>query len=274
MQSKTTRAFRTISEAAEELDLQPHVLRFWESKFPSFKPIKRGGGRRFYRPEDIEFLRGIKILLHDERHPIKDVQKLIRVKGSARVTELGRSIKKAAIKKDVKDTVLVPEYVRGTPTRTNIDVTEDNQTDEFEGESFFPQDAIADESQGDDQSVPDKDINEDLSEEATSEDTADIEETVAAIVDGSSEPEPAPEAVADVVEPIIEQPVEELEAIAVPEEEPVRGKGLLGSIHSIEAMPSGLSETERNELELALARLQDLRRQWQSFKQDTPPQLS
>jgi len=82
MQAKTTRAFRTISEAAEELDLQPHVLRFWESKFPAFKPIKRGGGRRFYRPEDIEFLRGIKILLHDERHPIKDVQKLIGIKGA------------------------------------------------------------------------------------------------------------------------------------------------------------------------------------------------
>ena len=53
MQAKTTRAFRTISEAGEELDLQPHVLRFWESKFPQIKPIKRGGGRRFYRPEDI-----------------------------------------------------------------------------------------------------------------------------------------------------------------------------------------------------------------------------
>ena len=72
MQAKTTRAFRTISEAGDELGLQPHVLRFWESKFPEIKPIKRGGGRRFYRPEDIEFLRGIKILLHDEKHPIKD----------------------------------------------------------------------------------------------------------------------------------------------------------------------------------------------------------
>ena len=74
--SKTTRAFRTISEAGDELGLQPHVLRFWESKFPQIKPIKRGGGRRFYRPEDIEFLRGVKILLHDEKHSIKDVQKL------------------------------------------------------------------------------------------------------------------------------------------------------------------------------------------------------
>lgn len=114
MQSKTTRAFRTISEAGEELGLQPHVLRFWESKFAEIKPIKRGGGRRFYRPEDIEFLRGIKILLHDEKHPIKDVQKLIRAKGPDRIIELGRSVEQAANPKDVKDTVLVPERILNT----------------------------------------------------------------------------------------------------------------------------------------------------------------
>jgi len=114
-QSKTTRAFRTISEAGDELDLQPHVLRFWESKFPQIKPIKRGGGRRFYRPEDIELLRGIKILLHNEKHPIKDVQKLIRVKGPARVMELGRSIEQASNPKAVKDTVLIPERIQNAP---------------------------------------------------------------------------------------------------------------------------------------------------------------
>lgn len=112
MQAKTTRAFRTISEAGDELGLQPHVLRFWESKFSQIKPIKRGGGRRFYRPEDIEFLRGIKILLHDEKHPIKDVQKLIRVKGASRVVELGQSVERAAREKDVTDTVLIPERIR------------------------------------------------------------------------------------------------------------------------------------------------------------------
>ena len=112
MQAKTTRAFRTISEAGEELNLQPHVLRFWESKFPQIKPIKRGGGRRFYRPEDIEFLRGIKILLHDEKHPIKDVQKLIRVKGASRIVELGQSVEKAAREKEVTETVLIPERIQ------------------------------------------------------------------------------------------------------------------------------------------------------------------
>lgn len=111
MQKKTTRAFRTISEAGDELDLQPHVLRFWESKFPQIKPIKRGGGRRFYRPEDIEFLRGIKVLLHEEKHPIKDVQKLIRVKGAQRIIDLGQSIERASFDKEISDTVLVPQRI-------------------------------------------------------------------------------------------------------------------------------------------------------------------
>lgn len=110
-QTKTTRAFRTISEAGDELGLQPHVLRFWESKFSQIKPIKRGGGRRFYRPEDIEFIRGIKKLLHDEKHPIKDVQKLIKKKGSARIVELGRSLEKAARDKSLTETDLLPQRI-------------------------------------------------------------------------------------------------------------------------------------------------------------------
>ena len=110
-QTKTTRAFRTISEAGDELGLQPHVLRFWESKFSHIKPIKRGGGRRFYRPEDIEFIRGIKKLLHDEKHPIKDVQKLIQKKGAGRVVELGRSLEKAARERPVAETDLLPQRI-------------------------------------------------------------------------------------------------------------------------------------------------------------------
>ncbi|GLQ19125.1 MerR family transcriptional regulator [Algimonas porphyrae] len=111
MRAKTTRAFRTISEAGEELGLQPHVLRFWESKFSDIKPIKRGGGRRFYRPEDIEFIRGIKTLLHDEKHPIKDVQKLIAKSGAARIINLGRSVEQASRDRDLSDTTLVPDRI-------------------------------------------------------------------------------------------------------------------------------------------------------------------
>jgi len=116
MRTKTTRAFRTISEAGEELGLQPHVLRFWESKFVDITPIKRGGGRRFYRPEDIEFLRGIKTLLHDEKHPIKDVQKLIAKSGAARIVELGRSVEEASRDRDLSDTRLVPARIEKPET--------------------------------------------------------------------------------------------------------------------------------------------------------------
>lgn len=79
--SKSADAFRTISEVAEELDLHKHVLRFWEVKFPQIKPMKRGGGRRYYRPSDLELLRGIRHLLHAEGYTIKGVQKIIREKG-------------------------------------------------------------------------------------------------------------------------------------------------------------------------------------------------
>ncbi|MBX2830892.1 MAG: MerR family transcriptional regulator [Rhodospirillales bacterium] len=75
--AKSDSAFRTISEAAKELGLQQHVLRFWESKFPQIQPLKRAGGRRYYRPEDIDFLGNIRTLLHDQGFTIKGVQKLL-----------------------------------------------------------------------------------------------------------------------------------------------------------------------------------------------------
>ncbi|WP_339857914.1 MerR family transcriptional regulator [Thalassospira alkalitolerans] len=75
--AKSDSAFRTISEAAKELGLQQHVLRFWESKFPQIKPMKRAGGRRYYRPEDLILLADIRTLLHDQGYTIKGVQKLL-----------------------------------------------------------------------------------------------------------------------------------------------------------------------------------------------------
>lgn len=75
---KSSSAFRTISEVAQDLDVPQHVLRFWESRFTQIKPLKRGGGRRYYRPEDIALLRLIRELLYDEGYTIKGVQKLMR----------------------------------------------------------------------------------------------------------------------------------------------------------------------------------------------------
>jgi DNA-binding transcriptional MerR regulator len=80
--TKSAAAFRTISEVAADLDVPPHVLRFWESKFPQIRPLKRGGGRRYYRPEDVELLRRIRVLLYRDGYTIKGVQKLLRQPGA------------------------------------------------------------------------------------------------------------------------------------------------------------------------------------------------
>ena len=89
---KSPDAFRTISEVAEWLGVQTHVLRFWESKFSQVKPVKRAGGRRYYRPADMTLLGGIKALLHDEGMTIKGVQKLLREDGVAHVSSFSQPL--------------------------------------------------------------------------------------------------------------------------------------------------------------------------------------
>jgi DNA-binding transcriptional MerR regulator len=88
---KSPEAFRTISEVAAELDMPQHVLRFWESRFSQVRPIKRAGGRRYYRPEDVDLLRGIRALLYREGFTIKGAQKVMRDRGQRYVAELGRT---------------------------------------------------------------------------------------------------------------------------------------------------------------------------------------
>jgi DNA-binding transcriptional MerR regulator len=82
LDNKAPDAFRTISEVADELDLPQHVLRFWESRFHEIKPMKRGGGRRYYRPDDIDLLRGIRHLLYGEGYTIRGVQRILREQGA------------------------------------------------------------------------------------------------------------------------------------------------------------------------------------------------
>ena len=79
--NKSPEAFRTISEVAAELDVPPHVLRFWEGKFSQIRPLKRGGRRRYYRPEDVDLLRRIRSLLYTDGYTIKGVQKVLRERG-------------------------------------------------------------------------------------------------------------------------------------------------------------------------------------------------
>jgi DNA-binding transcriptional MerR regulator len=86
---KSAEAFRTISEVADELEVPQHVLRFWESKFPQVKPLKRAGGRRYYRPDDVVLLRRIRQCLYDQGYTIKGVQKLLR-EGALKTDEAPR----------------------------------------------------------------------------------------------------------------------------------------------------------------------------------------
>lgn len=88
--TKAVDAFRTIGEVSEALGVPKHVLRFWESKFPQIKPMKRGGGRRFYRPEDVALLIGIHRLLHFSGYTIKGVQRILREEGAEAVKAAGR----------------------------------------------------------------------------------------------------------------------------------------------------------------------------------------
>jgi len=88
LDSKAPEAFRTISEVADELDLPQHVLRFWETRFRDIKPMKRGGGRRYYRPDDIDLLRGIRHLLYGEGYTIRGAQRIIREQGVRFVQEV------------------------------------------------------------------------------------------------------------------------------------------------------------------------------------------
>ena len=88
---KSATAFRTISEVSQELELPQHVLRFWESKFSQIKPLKRGGGRRYYRPEDVDAIRRIRDLLYADGYTIKGVQKLLRDDGKRSVGQSTKS---------------------------------------------------------------------------------------------------------------------------------------------------------------------------------------
>ena len=113
---KSPEAFRTISEVAAELDVPQHVLRFWETKFQQVKPLKRGGGRRYYRPEDIHLLRGIRSLLYSDGLTIKGVQKLLREQGGRYVAEFGR--KEISLMRDAAPVVEPGSNVHPFPRST------------------------------------------------------------------------------------------------------------------------------------------------------------
>jgi len=133
---KAPDAFRTISEVSETLDVPQHVLRFWEAKFAQVKPLKRAGGRRYYRPEDIDLLKGVRTLLYAEGFTIKGVQKVLREQGAKHVAEIGRlGVKGAAAKRDVaaEDVAPMPEplFGRATPTVEHVNMSAENPSEKL-----------------------------------------------------------------------------------------------------------------------------------------------
>lgn len=112
---KAREAFRTISEVAEWLDTPTHVLRFWETKFSQIRPVKGAGGRRYYRPSDMDLLAGIKQLLHEDGLTIKGTQKLLREKGVKYVAALGPSVPCAADDADLAEEMLLADQGDAVP---------------------------------------------------------------------------------------------------------------------------------------------------------------
>ena len=119
---KSPEAFRTISEVSKDLSLPQHVLRFWETKFAQIKPIKRGGGRRYYRPEDVKLLKGIKNLLYNDGYTIRGVQKVIKENGTKKLL-ISRSKKnnfKDKIESNPNTLPESPKYYLGETKRDKL----------------------------------------------------------------------------------------------------------------------------------------------------------
>jgi len=133
-ESKSPDAFRTISEVAQELDLPQHVLRFWETRFKQIKPMKRGGGRRYYRRDDVQLLKGIRHLLYSEGYTIKGVQRILKEQGNRFVSaaaEGGLALaieQEAPVKKAVPVTQITqqpsPKTLEGGRAKLNAAMTE------------------------------------------------------------------------------------------------------------------------------------------------------
>ena len=167
--SKSADAFRTISEVAEWLDLPTHVLRFWESKFSQIKPVKRAGGRRYYRPRDMQLIGGLKKLLHDDGMTIRGAQKLLKENGVQHVIDLSppleagleaeivpnKAVTEAAvemvdmtadIETDAAHATKQAENVQKATTRPNLRLVETEDDDQFDlfadspNENFWTED--------------------------------------------------------------------------------------------------------------------------------------
>lgn len=138
---KAPDAFRTISEVAEDLDLPQHVLRFWETRFSQIRPMKRGGGRRYYRPDDVELLRGIRHLLYGEGYTIKGVQRILKEQGVRFVMEIWRN----------PGMPIPTERPAGGPMPARYDEPDD---DDIQDEMTADQPEVGEDEVDDDEQIP------------------------------------------------------------------------------------------------------------------------
>ena len=143
--TKSADAFRTISEVADWLDTETHVLRFWESKFSQIKPVKRAGGRRYYRPKDMLIIGGIKKLLHEDGITIKGAQRIIKDKGLNYISDLSRPLE--MVETDTNE--LQEKVLQETTENLNVPIKEEkyiNKFDEVDGQLSMFSDAPINES--------------------------------------------------------------------------------------------------------------------------------
>ncbi|TYC66947.1 MerR family transcriptional regulator [Stappia sp. BW2] len=137
-QEKSPDAFRTISEVAEDLDLPQHVLRFWETRFSQIKPLKRGGGRRYYRPDDVELLKGIRHLLYGEGYTIKGVQRILKEQGPRFVMQIRHE------DMSTLEAVAASEPVPAEPAPAPVAVAQNGQHENYYGP--LPNGVLADDA--------------------------------------------------------------------------------------------------------------------------------
>ncbi|MEL6519785.1 MAG: MerR family transcriptional regulator [Pseudomonadota bacterium] len=187
--AKAPDAFRTISEVAEWLGVQAHVLRFWESKFAQVKPVKRAGGRRYYRPADMALLGGIKTLLHDDGMTIKGVQKILKEQGVAAVTAKSRPVDLDADENATTDEPVEKVVPLKQPRKPSaqMDMFADVAATE---EDHLPETSTAEVLEAAEQSEPVEEVLDAAAEDDLADSSVDAPEPVAE----TQTPEPAEEA--------------------------------------------------------------------------------
>jgi DNA-binding transcriptional MerR regulator len=169
---KSPDAFRTISEVAEDLKVPQHVLRFWETRFAQIKPLKRGGGRRYYRPDDVDLLRGIRHLLYGEGYTIRGVQRILKEEGLRFVQSVGRGDARAPAPSQARPNDAA-KHRAAEEQAAEDDAAEDDSADD-KNKGADGDDAEDDEADGDD--AEDEGVEEDDADDEAAEEDDDSED--------------------------------------------------------------------------------------------------